>query len=251
MKTAMGFASVLACACSLAAQIDTSLQRLANGMDEVRIRNSSAASLSTFVVTVSQVPRGDYSSNAPLVVYSDPLIDPEAKPLAARDERVVIAVGVVPAGPDSLGRPRCSGECSRLEQPIFAAGIFANGATTGDAALLGRLILRRCNMLQAVETALDTLSDAGRHNVPRGRLVDQFKRMANSLNRWYLPPEEQVGRILYQSIAGKLLDLAEPELGAPFPPDAFVAQETATLNQMRVAILESQPSLTEAAVIRR
>ena len=64
-------------------------------------------------------------------------------------------------------------------------------------------------MLLAVETALETLSDAGRFKVPRDRLIAQFGKMADSLNRWYLSAEQQVGRSLYQSIAAQLRALPE------------------------------------------
>ena len=157
----------------------------------------------------------------------------------------MIARGM-PSSLDALGRPVCHGACSLLEEPIVAAGILIDGTTTGDAALLARLILRRSNMLQAVETALETLSDAGRHNVPRGQLIEQFRRLADSVSRWYLPPEQQVGRDLYQSIIGKLMDLSDEQAGAPFPPAAFIAQETTTLNRQRVTLLESEPGLADA-----
>jgi hypothetical protein len=240
MKTVISVACVFACVFSLDAQITTTLKHLPDGLDEVRIRNNSATSLVAFVVTVKQVPWGEYSSNAPFVVYSDPLIEPTTRPLPAGDDRMVIASGV--AGLDPLGRPRCHGACSRLEEPIVAAGVLANGTTTGDAALLARLLLRRSNMLAAVEMALETLSDAGKHNIPRDRLVEQFKKLANSVSHWYLPPEQQVGRVLYQSIVGKLMDLPEEPVGSPFPPATFVAQETAMLNRQRVTLLESQPN---------
>ena len=192
MRAVILLAFALAFAFSLDAQITATLNPLPDGLDELRIRNNSATSLVAFVVTVKRTPRGDYSSNAPFVVYSDPLTEPSERPLLASEERVLIRTGVAP-GRDPSGRLLCLGECSVLEKPIVAAGIFTDGATTGDAALLSRLILRRCNMLQAVETALETLSDAGRHNVDRGQLIGQFKKMADSFRRWYLPPEQQVG----------------------------------------------------------
>jgi hypothetical protein len=249
MRTVIGAASVLACAFSLCAQITTTLNHLPDGLDEVRIRNNSATSLVAFVVTVKQVPREDYSSHAAFVVYSDPLIEPATRPLPAGDERVVISSGV--ARLDPVGRPWCHGACSRLEEPIVAAGILADGTTTGDAALLTRLMSRRSNMLQAVEIALEMLSDAGRHNVPRAELIAQFKKLADSVRRWYLPAEQQVGLDLYQSIIGKLVDLPEEQVGSPFPPATFVAQETAMLNRQRVTLSESQPSLADAALIGR
>ncbi len=248
MKTLSKWHPILACAFSLDAQITTTLNRLPDGLDEVRIRNNSATSLVAFVITVKQRPRSAYSSNAPFVVYSDPLIEPETNPLLAHEERMVFARGVAP-GQDPLSRPRCHGECSLLEEPIITAGILADGTTTGDKALLNRLILRRSNMLQAVEITLETLSDAGRHNVSRDQLIEHFRKLADSVSRWYLPPEQQVGRGLYQSIVGKLMDLPEGQAGSPFPPVTFVALETATLNRQRVTLLESEPSLADAFLV--
>ena len=40
-----------------------------------------------------------------------------------------------------------------FEEPVAAAGILADGATTGDASLLTGLLFRRSSMLWAVETA--------------------------------------------------------------------------------------------------
>ncbi|HLN00493.1 MAG TPA: hypothetical protein VK335_14500 [Bryobacteraceae bacterium] len=171
------------------------------------------------------------------------MIDEAPARLAPREERVVEEGGVL----------WFEGQRVVVTHtlPIVTAGIFADGTTSGDAELLRRLILRRCNMLQAVETTLDIISDAGRRNVPRDLLVNQFRKMADSLNRWYVPPEQRVGHDLYQSMMGKLLNLPDEAVGSPFPPDAFVAQETAMLNRQRVELLESQPSLGDAAVIRR
>jgi hypothetical protein len=243
MKTVFSVVvSALACAFSLDAQIITTLSRLPQGMDEVRIRNNSSISLVAFVVTVKQVPISEAFSNAPFVVYSDPLIEPKAKPLLASEERIVMMLGFR----DPSGTRR-----GFLDEPIVTAGILADGSTTGDPALLVRLMIRRNNMLMAVETALETLSDAGRRNIPRDRLVEQFKKMAESLNHWYVPPEQQVGRALYQSIAAKLMSLPEGQLGSPFPPSAFVEQETAPLRQRRVTLLASEPSLADATLIER
>ena len=240
MKTFVSLAGLLAYASLSDAQIAATLNRLPNGMDEVRIRNNFATNLVAYVVTVKEAQGGDSPRNVTRVFFSDPLIDAAAKPLLASEERVLLARALAPPGRGRF-----------LEEPIIAAGILGDGTAAGDAPLLTRLILRRANMLLAVETALDTLSDAGRRNVPRHQLTEQFRKMAESLNRWYLPPEQQVGGLVYQSIMGKLLNLPEQEPGAPFPPNSFVAQETATLNRQRVALLESQPSLADAPFIGR
>lgn len=241
MKTVILLASAFALALSLDAQISVTTNRVSNvpgGGEEVRIRNDSARSLVAFAVYAKRVNYSGAVNDAAQTMFSDSM-EPETKPLRAGEERTVMARGPVLPGKHFF------------EMPIITAGIFEDGTTTGDTALLTRLILRRSNMLLAVETSLETLSDAGRHNVPREQLIDQFKKMANSLNRWYLPPEQREASGVYQSIVGKLMDLPEGELGSAFPPTAFVEQETAMLNRQRYALLRSQPPLAELAILRR
>jgi len=241
MKTVISVASVLVFAFSLSAQITATLHRLPIGSPEIRIRNNSPVSLAAFAIRMDPVLRSN-ADNAPLMAYVDTAVDTMATPLLPNQEHTVpVPVRFRPEGPAE----------DLFEQPIVTAGIFADGSTTGDAALLTRLLSRRSNMLAAVETAMDMLSDAGRHNVPRDQLIEQFKKMARSVSHWYLPPEQQVGRDLYQSIIGKLMNLPDEPVGSAFPPSAFVEQETATLNRQRVTLSESQPSLADAALIGR
>jgi hypothetical protein len=212
-------------------------------MDDVKIRNDSKISLVAYVVSVKRVPQTVNSGSAPFVRYSDPLIEPAAKPLLPGEERVVMSMGMNPG----LTNPGTR----FFEEPVVTAGVFADDTTTGDAALLSGLVLRRSNMLLAVETTLETLSDAGRRNIPRDQLIGEFKKMADSLRRWYLPPEQQVGLGLYQAIIGKLMNLPDAPFGSAFPPATFVAAEAATLRQQRLILSESQPSLSDGAVIAR
>jgi hypothetical protein len=134
--------------------------------------------------------------------------------------------------------------------PIVTAAVFADGTTAGDPALLARLMQRRGNMLQAVELALGMLSDAGKHNLPRGQLIGQFQMLAESLHHWYLPPEQQVGHSLYEGIAERLANVPELPVGAAFPPTAFVEEEIARLNRQRTVLLQARPDLAEIAAMR-
>jgi len=227
----------------LNAQISGTLHHWPDGLDEVSIRNNSTAIVVAYVTSVKRVPQGRNSGNAPWVMYSDPLIEPDAKPLLAGEERSVMKTRMAPG----LKTP---GE-RFFREPVVTAGILVDGTIIGDPALLAGLVLRRSNMLLAVETTLETLSDAGRRNIPRDQLIAQFKKMADSLRRWYLPTEQQVGLSVYQSMIGKLMNLPDVQYGSPFPPATFVAEETATLRQQRVILSESQPSLADGNQISR
>ena len=123
------------------------------------------------------------ADRAPFVFYIDTAVDADRLgvwgplPLPPNQEYAVPVTGSFRAGhPVDLFGP-----------PIVSAAIFADGTTSGDAAMLAKLMLRRSNMLQAVELARDILSDAVKHNVPRAQFVAQFQMMADSLDHWYLP----------------------------------------------------------------
>jgi hypothetical protein len=252
MNAAISLASVLACAFSLDAQITATLNRLPDGSTQVNVRNDAAVSLSAFALSVNYVSERP-TSDAPIVVYVDPVIDmfPAAN---LRVERM--ATGPLLPNQEFTMLPEHMIAVSRLgarplfDQPI-TAGIFADGKTTGDTALLSRLMLRRSNMLLAVDTTLESLAEAGRHNVPRDQLIKQFRKMVDSMDRWYVPSEQQVGSRLYQSMIGKLMDLPEVPAGSPFPPTPFVERETAMLTLQRATLSESQPSLAVASMVKR
>ena len=259
MKTVVSVSSVLACAFLLDAQITARLNRLPDGMDELRIRNNSSTSLMVFAVaakrapstpaSIGELPRNsgrtaDAAVRNPFVVYSDPLIEPAAKPLLASEERVMAVTFM-------LRTPAGTLQPWSLEEPIVTAGISADGAATGDPALLSRLMLRRSNMLLAVETALEALSGAERQNVSRYQLIVQFKKITDSLHRWYLPLEQQIGLRVYEPILGKLVNMPKGQDGSPDPLSSFIEEETVLLRQRRVTLSESQPSLVDAALLGR
>src|SRR3989442_1362726 len=90
MKTVISVASMLACACSLDAQITTTL----NG-SQVIIKNNSSTGLVAFVVALKRVARsptgdiGPSAANRTNIVYSDPLIETTETPLLPNQERIV------------------------------------------------------------------------------------------------------------------------------------------------------------------
>jgi hypothetical protein len=236
-------ALLFSCAPSLHAQpIRATLNRLADGVSDVRIQNNSSASLIAYAVLIELTPR-DSSEPAPLLaVFADPLVDEKISPLAPGQYSVIIGQHRVLKPARKATAPPATAVGS---EAALAAGIFDNDETAGDAALLRRLILRRANTLLAVENSLETLLDAGRRNISRSVLIAHFQGMAQSLRRWYLPSEQQIGAQVYQEIAARLINLPETALGEPFPPTEFTAKETAALNRRRVALLESQPSLAQ------
>jgi hypothetical protein len=231
--------ALAACTASLHAQITVTLNRPAAQPPEVEIRNDSTLALSAFAISMPARP--EEAEGGPFVAFFDAAVDSAPMPLATGRKYSVPLPSRYRKGqaPQPFHTP-----------PVTSAAIFADGTTTGDSTLLARLILRRCNMLQAVELALDTLSSAGRHNVPRAQLVGQFQQLADSLNHWYLPPEQQAGRSVYQSIVSHLMSLPDLPFGAAFPPTSFVEQEMAALNRRRTTLTESRPGLSVTAFAR-
>lgn len=231
----------------VAQPITASLSKSPDGTEEIKVRNGGASEIVAFVVYAPRASDGltgetpRLAPDAPFLFFLD-LLDPGAKSLAAGEERSLTRVRFAPR----RGKP-----VPIFEESLVSAGILADGTTVGDPFLLRRLLLRRCNLLQAVEVSLEMLNDAGRRNVPREDLIQQFTRMADSLRHWYLPPEQQAGREVYRSIIGRLTSLPSQPPGAPFPPSAFVDEETAQLNRRRIRLLESQPSLAAAALLGR
>ena len=221
----------------LAAQITTTLNRPAGRAPEIEIRNDSSALLTAFALRMAPNAGED---REPFLVFRDAAVD-GTDPLAQGQKFTVpLPVRFRPGGPRE----------DLYEVPVSGAAVFAGGETTGDAALLSRLLLRRSTMLQSVDLTIDILSDAGSRNVPRRQLIDQFQKLADSVNHWYLPAEQQVGRSLYQSIVSKLMSLPEPKLGAPFPPNTFAREEMLQLNRQRTTLLESQPAISAESIRR-
>lgn len=256
MKTLLLIASGIACACSAWAQISTTLSRLPTGEIQIGIRNNSGQGLMAFAVSADVIPvnprAGRTASDVLWVTYRDSAIDLAMEALPPSQERMIPArVRCMPMGLWSAEARKAipASNCDQLKQPLATAGIYSDGSTTGNAVLLTRLMLRRSSMLLAIDSASAVLSEAGKHNYPRGQLVEQFRKLVDSASGWYLFPEQQIGRDLFESIIGKLKNLPQGELGEPFPPTAFIEEETARLKGMRVALWDSQPSLADGGAL--
>lgn len=228
----------------LAGQVTATMDRLPDGSTGVRIRNEGAVDVTAFGIRVKYLT-GNSAVNDPLIVYVDPAIDAippvntyarriAASPLGPNQE---ITVELAHMLPFPRGREGLS-----FERPQVA-GVLADGSSTGDAGLIARLLLRRSNMLLAVETTLEILSKAGRQNLERDQIIGQFESITDAMDRWYIPSEQQVGLRVYRAAIGKLKDLPDGAIGTAFPPGGFVARETAMLTEQRAALLESLPAV--------
>lgn len=258
MKTLLLIALGIACTCSMHAQISTALNRLPSGEVQITVRNNSDRSLTAFAVGANVIPASSTAgirnaSDALWVAYHDSAIDLNMKALLPNQERTIPGSVrcIMSKGPwpEKGSKVIAASNCDQLEQPLATAGIYSDGSTTGNAALLTRLMLRRSSMLLAIDSANAALSEAAKHNNPRGQLVEQFRKLVDSASGWYLFPEQQIGRDLFESIIGKLKNLPQGEFGVPFPPTAFIEEETARLKGMRVALWDSQPSLADGGAL--
>lgn len=260
MKTGISLASLLLWTISLNAQVAATMSRLPDGSTELRVTNNAPVDLAAIAIEAKvhgavHAPFEAYDDSATRLAPSqDATFRVSLTPLRAHSEakvQVVMLCGTNREVTAVMRRPEKKNRYScELEQPI-TAGIFADGSTAGDPSLLMRMALRRSNLLLAVDTTLDILSDAGRRNISREQLVEQFKRMADSLNRWYVIPEQRVGRDIYEFMAGQLLNLPELPAGSPFPPNSFVEQETQMFRQQRAVLLQSQASLADSGLFAR
>lgn len=204
---------VTACASCLESQIIAEPAESATGVAEVRVRNGGTAGVVAFAVAMN--PLESSADVSPFVAFFDSVFD-KAGPLEPEANRTIPV----------LLRLRPGIRIAEVfELPIITAAILADGSTAGDAVLLSRLMLRRCNRLLAIETAIDTLSDVGRRNIARDELVEHFRRLEDSMSKWYIPPEQQIGRELYRSIGDRLKQLPDPPGGVPFPPSTFVEEQ--------------------------
>ena len=258
METLLLIASGIACACSVGAQISTTLNRSPTGEIEITVRNNSDRNLTAFVVGANVIPMNQgaemrSASDSLWVAYHDSAIDLAMKALPPNQERTIhgrvrcnLAKG---PWPEKGSKVIPASNCDQYEQPLATAGIYSDGSTTGNAVLLTRLMLRRSSMLMAIDSGSAALSEAGKHNYPRGQLVEQFRKLVDSVSGWYLFPEQQIGRDLFESIIGKLKNLPQGQLGEPFPPSAFIEEETARLKELRVVLWESQPSLADGGAV--
>jgi hypothetical protein len=242
MKNTISMALMLA-SCGVAmGQITAVLNHFPSRSPEITIRNDSAVSVTAFAVSMAPAAGGN-EARASFVYFADAAVDADRGeiayplPIAPNQEYAI----PVPSG------FRSGHAIDLFEPPVDTAAVFEDGSTSGDTSLLARLMARRGNQLQAVELARDILTEAGKRNVPRTQLVEQFRTLADSVDHWYLPPEQRVGRGLYRSIAEKLANLPTLQAGAAFPPAAFVEQETALLNRQRTMLLEARPGLLQAA----
>lgn len=238
MKLLVAALLVTAYASPLQSQIIAIPGRSAAGVAEIRVRNGGTVGIVALAVAMNPLQNSEDLS--PFAAFFDSVFD-KTESIRPGDGRTI----------PILLRLRPGIQIGELfELPIATAAILTDGNTTGDPVLLSRLMLRRCNRLLAVETAMDMLSDAGRRNVPRNDLLDRFDKLADLMWKWYVPPEQQVGREVYRSIHDQIKQLPDQPVGSPFPPSAFVEEQRKVLNKERVALLASQPALSTAILTR-
>jgi hypothetical protein len=91
-------------------------------LPQVVVRNTSPVIVTAFAITMAPVGEG-----APLVAFLDTLVDIAAVPLLPNEEHTVpVKIRFRPGKPPE----------QLFQTPVIAAGIFADGSTTGDRELL-------------------------------------------------------------------------------------------------------------------
>jgi hypothetical protein len=248
MRPLLSFVLLAACAAAASAQVAATVGLAPDGSTEITLRNDGPVELTAYAIRVTyhtQQPEFD----GPIVVYVDPVLDtrPVPRPPTSRTESGPIAPGgefTFLAGnmvAYNLGRGR-----PVFDQPIVA-GIFADGSTTGDTGLLTLLMLRRSNMLAAVETSLEILTAAAQRGTPPAEVAQQLDTIAATLRHWYLPKEQTVGLELYESIIARVMALPEERADEPSPLSTLVAEERPALLQRRALLLGARPGLAAAS----
>lgn len=149
-------AVVLLFALSLDAQILGTLTRLPDGREEIKVLNQSAVGVEAFAVKVTpssttMMRGGRLLSYGPLMMFFDPIVD-QSSALATNEERSLMVRGPAPRNQRIF------------EEPVITAGIFADRTIAGDTNLLIRLLTRRRNTLQAIETSLELLASESPRN---------------------------------------------------------------------------------------
>jgi hypothetical protein len=230
VKTITLVGSLLSCVFSLEGQVTARVSKLPNGSNRITIRNDGAIPLVAYAVAANVRGR----DHLPVIVYSDLTVAP-----LLQDHEISETLSIWCGDSGQLLATNARDLCE-LDNPRIG-GVLANGLTIGDPLLVTRMLYRRHSTLLALDTTLNTLSEATRLDVSIDQIIREFTRMADSLRHQYLFPEQESAREIYQDIAGKLINLAKIPSGSPF--SAFVAEQSGILKQERSALYKSQPIL--------
>jgi hypothetical protein len=222
--------SLLSCVFSLEGQVTARVSQLPNGSNRITIRNDGAIPLVAYAVAANVRGRG----HLPVIVYSDLTVAP-----LLQDHEISETLSIWCGDSGQLLVTNARDLCE-LDSPRIG-GVLGNGLTIGDPLLVTRMLYRRHSTLLALDTTLNTLSEATRLDISIDHVIREFTRMADSLRYRYLFPEQESAREIYQDIAGKLINLAKIPSASPF--STFVAEQSGILKQERSALYKSQPIL--------